>query len=845
MPSSAVPFPVFIIPPALSLVVGFTLAGVSVFRGKFQRENILFALVCVWWSLLSPMFILHHFIRDEALMITMERAVHFVFVFVLPINILFYHRVLGIRRAGIEIASIAASLAVMITTPTDLYMRGLHRYAWGRIADGGIAFQLFGVLGIAALVYGIVICVQRFRSESNPVVRTKILILLFSLNIIALLNLLNIPAMLGHDFYPAGNFMFVPLAIMGYGLLRYQLLDVRSILHLTLIWIATSSAILVPNALAFALLWPHVQAMSPAWIFLLLAAAFFLDFMYYRTIQPMINRVFNRHRYSLRTIELRFIEDMAFLKGLNEWMSGFEEVLRKALGTGYADVYLRHDTTRGFLSIRGARLEVPGDMQEWFLGANHIVMKDMVATNPYYTPVKALFMELFRAHACAYAAPLVQDQTMIGIVLLGEKPNLKPMTRDEERFLNSVRSAATIALSNSIMYQDLNDMKENLARMVDERTKELRTKNYQMTFELKVAKNVQKLILSPALPEDERVRAAARIIPLMEVSGDFYDMLALPGGRYAAAVVDVSGHGLPSALLTSMIKTEIENQLEKQGATAAQACTLINANLAPTLIETGFYFTMFLSIMDLADMSIEYTSCGHPAAFIAGAGGAVRALSTDGFPIGAMPGAVYRSAREKIAEGDRMVLYTDGIVEARGKDGFFGESRLSAALAETCDLPVRDQLDLLIRMIENHLEDGDAQARDDMTLMIVEMGSAVRARREEPDLNRARALYREKNFKAARFIVEEIGLASMSGADRHFAARAYLACSEMERALYCIERALELEDENAEFLYFKGMTLYRMGRRGEARDAFAEIFSREPDYKNVAELVEKLSGDDA
>ena len=78
-----------------------------------------------------------------------------------------------------------------------------------------------------------------------------------------MLTLLNIPAMNGIDLYPAGNFMFVPLSIMGYGVLQYRLLDITSILHKTLMWSVISSAIIVPNILIFAFSHPHFGAMLP------------------------------------------------------------------------------------------------------------------------------------------------------------------------------------------------------------------------------------------------------------------------------------------------------------------------------------------------------------------------------------------------------------------------------------------------------------------------------------------------------------------------------------------------------------------------------------------------------
>jgi len=133
-----------------------------------------------------------------------------------------------------------------------------------------------------------------------------------------------------------------------------------------------------------------------------------------------------------------------------------------------------------------------------------------------------------------------------------------------------------------------------------------------MTFELRLASAVQKSILPLAVQEPPGLRLAARMIPMMEVSGDFYYARPLSDRRYGVAIIDVSGHGMPAALLTSMIKTEIDRQFV-DGRSTAEICSALGEELAPALAETGLYFTAFVGIIDRDSRLFHYTGCGHVA----------------------------------------------------------------------------------------------------------------------------------------------------------------------------------------------------------------------------------------
>lgn len=827
---------VYMIPPLLCLIAGITLAVLSVARGGFKKENILFSLVCIWWSLLPPVFISHFFISDIGTIMTIERSVHFFYVFVPFINIIFFHRLLGIRRNRLELASFGLSALCAAMTPTSLYFVGLYKFSWGYIARGGPFFPVVGIYALAALIYCVIITYNRMREEKNEVARLKIQYIIYSFILTGVLTIMNIPAINGIDFYPAGNFMFIPLSILGYGILRYRLMEIRSIMHVTLIWGVLSSLVLIPNVLIYYLLEPWFEKAGRVVLFFFMVIWFFSNYYYFRTIQPLINRIFNRHNFNLHRIELRFVEQMALLKNLTQSVREFVDVLRETLGLPSVDFFLKIGETKIYRDAGGRDIEIHPDIEEWFVGANHTAEKNMVETNPYYALIREKLLFLFDRFGCLNIVPLVHNNILIGICFLPEKVNLNPLTSDEISFINNIRATTSIALSNSMMYQNLSNMKDKLEVMVEDRTKELRTKNNQMLFELKVAKNVQKAILPARFPYGDRIRIATRIVPLMEVSGDFYEVVDLGRERMAVAIIDVSGHGVPSALLTSMIKSAIDDQLKTVRPTA-EICASINRTLTPTLLETGFYFTMFLAILDLARMEMEYTNCGHTEPLLLSAEGKFADLATEGYIVGATLEAVYDSRKAALHPGDRIVLYTDGITEARNihKD-FYGVERFRYNLISTLKDPVGSQLNSIVSSVDRF--QAGAERKDDLSLMLIEIGGDTA---DISSLKTAIMLYNEKKYQKVIDLLVPSDEGGMDPTAHYILARSFLMTGKPERALTSIQKAIAGGPDRKEYLYLKGQVFSRMGRNLDALNAFQRVYFLDSHYRKTVQYIEKLN----
>ncbi len=466
---------IFVIPPALSLIVGLTLAAVAIAKGKRTYENILFSIVCLWWSLLAPLFIAHHFIADEKLIITVERITHFFYVHLPPITLLFFHHLLKIKRNYLIVACFAVSGVFSGFTLTDYYICGLNRYGWGAIAKGGPAFEWLGLYSGIVLFYAITCMILDLRRETNTIRKRKKKYILASFCASGLLTLLNLPAINGIDLYPAGNFSFIPMSVLAYGVFKYRLMDIKSILHLTALWALLSSLILLPNIFLFVQLRPVLPTLDPFRQFMLLATWFALNYLYLAKVQPRINRVLRKSRYNLRRVESKFIDNTAFLKGLDELLAELESVVRQTLLFDRVDVFTAHTSTGCFQYRDGVLLSLDPQIEAWILQhAGMLIDRGMVESHPAYpATIRRKLIALFVARKAHYLMPFVRDQKIRALFFLPEKLNFKPLTPQEIKFIQRITAVAAIAIHNSGMYQEISELKDDLEQKARELTRRI------------------------------------------------------------------------------------------------------------------------------------------------------------------------------------------------------------------------------------------------------------------------------------------------------------------------------------------------------------------------------------
>ena len=233
--------------------------------------------------------------------------------------------------------------------------------------------------------------------------------------------------------------------------------------------------------------------------------------------------------------------------------------------------------------------------------------------------------------------------------------------------------------------------------------------------ELQLARRIQRSFLLSEFPARQRLEVHAINVSSKEVSGDTFDVVAAGDDTVLLAISDVSGKGVPAALLSAMLQAALRTQAAA-GTSPATMMRVINA-LACQRTVTGQFATFFLAAIHEPSLVLRYTNAGHNFPVLLRADGARELLETGGLVVGMMEGPPYQEGVVQLSTGDRLVLYTDGVTEAANAAGeMFGEARLYSLLdALPSTLSSEGIVDRVLVGIRAFLD--GTEAGDDITVM--------------------------------------------------------------------------------------------------------------------------------
>jgi len=298
-------------------------------------------------------------------------------------------------------------------------------------------------------------------------------------------------------------------------------------------------------------------------------------------------------------------------------------------------------------------------------------------------------------------APLwALDGKALGAIQLDGFGALSEFTEDDLRLLMGVAAQASVALAAARLHF------EGLLRQQRER-------------DLAVAREIQLALLPQSLPALPGHAFHARYMAAQEVGGDYYDFVPLPGGRLAVVVGDVSGKGIPAALVMAKFSAEARGCLEAE-PDLATAVRRLNAQMCRANLPDRFV-ALTAAVIDPAESILTVLSAGNPTPVIYRAASAVveQAVppSAYGPPMGLFPGAEYEASSVQWGQGDGLVLFSDGVTEAMNARGeMFGDEGVHAAL-ESSDLTAVEGGERLLSAVEMHA--AGWQQSDDIVLVCV------------------------------------------------------------------------------------------------------------------------------
>lgn len=317
------------------------------------------------------------------------------------------------------------------------------------------------------------------------------------------------------------------------------------------------------------------------------------------------------------------------------------------------------------------------------------------------------------------AAPLRVGERTTGVIALGSTLPM-PYTAGELKLLSTLALQTATAIENARLFERTVQASLERERLMalQQQTEIARAK---LESELTLAARIQSALFPAELPTVPGYDLAARNQPARQCGGDYYDAIVVRSDgqpdRVLLCVADVSGKGLPAALVMSNMQATLRALLGRElslPALAERSSELLYGSTAPEK-----YVTAALVDLEPATGTLRFVGAGHVDTLIVRADGEVVRLSSTGTPLGLMPpGLPFGEEQLALEPGEALVLFSDGVTDAQNRDDEeFGEARLIACLRDSAGGGSADVIDHIMAAIEAFT--GDAPQFDDITLMVV------------------------------------------------------------------------------------------------------------------------------
>lgn len=302
-----------------------------------------------------------------------------------------------------------------------------------------------------------------------------------------------------------------------------------------------------------------------------------------------------------------------------------------------------------------------------------------------------------RAHTNSeMVAPIISNNEVIGVFDL-ESDELNAYSNDDLEVLMLLASQVAIIIEKVMLHEQL-------------------IEKQRLETQLEVARQVQLELLPPRDPQLSGFDISAYNFPTEEVSGDYYDWVRIYDDQIGIVIADVSGKGVPAALLMAFLRASLRAATHI-GYAPQISMTKVNYLLWES-IERNQFVTAFYGIFDATNRTLAYSNAGHCPALFMEADGTARFEERGGVPLGMFRDTRYYEFFETIKPGQLLVLYTDGATEAMNSAGEeYGRDRLVEAVRQSRDLSAREIIDFLQRDLIVWTE--GQGAHDDVTFFII------------------------------------------------------------------------------------------------------------------------------
>ncbi|MCF7908523.1 MAG: GHKL domain-containing protein [Candidatus Omnitrophica bacterium] len=339
---------------------------------------------------------------------------------------------------------------------SNLFIQGFWNHSWGFYPKAGSLYFIFVGWVYALMMLMLFNFIQVYRKGGDPVIKkqAKLMIIAFSIGYLGTAEFL-----MDYGFtlyFLAFIPVFICITIVGYSVIRYRTMDIETVIHKTALWIFSYSLIAAPIFFLYNGLSEKIES-SNLLLFIFWTASFLAVTVYLRLIQPKIDHFFQRRKANLEDISSEFTKNLVHLKGLNQLIERIKETITNAFYPQNIDILIYGQDDERYQDE---------PFLLWLVKNDKIAYRDFIEIDPAYSAIRSDARKYFDSVAAAVVVPLVLNERLLGVINLTRKSNLKRYAAVDFNFLRLLKNQSAIAISNSLVY-------ENIEEQVKRRTEEL------------------------------------------------------------------------------------------------------------------------------------------------------------------------------------------------------------------------------------------------------------------------------------------------------------------------------------------------------------------------------------
>jgi serine phosphatase RsbU (regulator of sigma subunit) len=590
-------------------------------------------------------------------------------------------------------------------------------------APQALYFLLIGYIAVGILIF-LTSCFQLWITSRSQIVKLRSKMILLGVAISALVPLfeISINSLFHSHIFPSFNyylpFLIVFPSFVGYSIVKHNLFDIDAIIKRTYGYVLTTGAIAGVYALFVSLsnlAFGRLDvAKSPLFPFLFVLAVVFFFNPIRNRVQRIIDRVFYRLEYDYQETVAKVSDAMRSLLNLDQIR---KKIVDLTLGTMFIDsvsVMLLNPKEEVFdcLAVSYAApistFKLPADnllLQKVGENKKEVTIYD-IQEDPLYEKDREVYKKTFEKFDATLFLPLIYEDRVTGLISLGKKKSGKFYRREDINLLRVLANQGAVAIENAKLFE------ENIQKS-------------RMEEELKIAHDIQLSMLPDQAPIIEGLSIAAKSIPAREVGGDFYDFIEIMENgakRLGIVVGDVSGKAVSGALVMAASRS-IFRVLTETHESVEEVMNRGNVRLLRD-VKKGMFVALLYAVLDSKEKTMVFSNAGQVQPILCSPEKSkAEYVDTEGdrFPLGIVTDCHYQETRVSLKQGDNLVFYTDGMVEAVNDKGeLYGFERFLASIEEGRELGANELLDKLINDVMRYV--GKVEQHDDLTAVVVKVG---------------------------------------------------------------------------------------------------------------------------